>query len=274
VQTRNLLSLAYLTVDGAAPIDHIEAAAAGGFDAAGLRIVPPSHLAIDYGVIGNRECIREINRARERTGVKVFDIEVFTLNADTDVARFLPAFETSAEIGAAFVQVVSEDPDARRAADRFAALCDAAARFGLRVSLEFMRFRHLQTIEAALGLVSTAGRSNGGVLVDALHLARSGGTPAAVAALPPERIAYMQLCDAPAKAPPLEDLAHESRNRRLPAGDGELPLDELFDALPDDIPISVEVPRSIDAGRTTRERAVLAGDAARAYLAKYRAKRT
>ena len=112
-----------------------------------------------------------------------------------------------------------------------------------------------------------------GVLVDALHLARSGGTPAAVAALPPERIAYMQLCDAPAKAPPLEDLAHESRNYRLPPGEGELPLDELFDALPDDIPISVEVPRSVDAGRTTRERAVLAGDAARAYLTRYRARR-
>ena len=109
MQTRNLLSLAYLTVDGAAPIEHLEAAAAGGFDAAGLRIVPPSHLAIDYGVIGNPTCIREINRARERTGVGVFDIEVFTLNADTDVARFLPALETSAEIGASFVQAVSED---------------------------------------------------------------------------------------------------------------------------------------------------------------------
>ena len=79
----------------------------------------------------------------------MLDIEVFTLNADTDVARFLPALETSAEIGASFVQAVSEDPDAQRAVDRFAALCDAAARFGLRVALEFMRFRQLQTIEAA-----------------------------------------------------------------------------------------------------------------------------
>lgn len=272
MQTRNLLSLAYLTVDGAAPIDHLEAAAAGGFDAAGLRIVPPSHLAIDYGVIGNPARIREINRARERTGVGVLDIEVFTLNADTDVARWLPALETSAEIGASFVQAVSEDSDTRRAADRFAALCDAAAQFGLRVSLEFMRFRQLRTIEAAHALVTAAGRSNGGVLVDALHLDRSGGTPAAVAALPPARIAYMQLCDAPAEAPRLEDLAHESRTARLPPGEGELPLDELFDALPDDIPISVEVPRSIDTGRSAKERAVPAGDAVRAYLAKYRAR--
>ena len=167
---------------------------------------------------------------------------------------------------------VSEDPDQQRAADRFAALCEAAARFGLRVALEFMRFRQLRTIEAAAALVNAAGRSNAGVLVDALHLSRSGGSPTAVAALPPERIAYMQLCDAPANAPRLEELAQEARNDRLPPGEGALWLDELFDALPDNVPISVEVPRSIDIGRSAKERAVLAGDAARAYLAKYRAR--
>ena len=61
-----------------------------------------------------------INRARERTGVEVFDIEVFTLGERTDVAQLLPALETSAEIGASFVQAVSEDPDASRAAATFA----------------------------------------------------------------------------------------------------------------------------------------------------------
>jgi sugar phosphate isomerase/epimerase len=274
VQTRNLLSLAYITLGGAAPVEHLEAAAAGGFDAAGLRIVPLSHLNIDYGVIGNRERIREINRARERTGVRVFDIEVFTLGDKTDIASLRPALETSAELGASFVQAVSEDPDAARAADRFAALCDAAGGFGLRVAIEFMRFRNLATIEDTLALLEAAGRANGGVLVDALHLARSGGSPEAVAALPRDRIAYLQLCDAPAQSPPLEGLAHEARNERRMPGDGELPLDQLLDALPDDVPISVEVPRSIDAGRSATERAMLAGDAARAYLAKYRAQRS
>src|SRR5436190_15794604 len=106
MQTRNLLSLAYLTVDGTPPVEHIEAAAAGGFGAAGLRIVPPSHLKIDYGVVGNPARIREINRARERTGIAVLDIEICTLNAQIEVARFVPALETSAELGASFVQAV------------------------------------------------------------------------------------------------------------------------------------------------------------------------
>jgi len=272
VQTRNLLSLAYLTVNGADPVDHVEAAAAGGFDAAGLRIVPLSHLNIDYGVIGNRERIREINRARERTGVRVFDIEVFTLSEKTDVAQLLPALETSAELGASFVQAVSEDPDAGRAAATFAALCDASARFGLSVSLEFMRFRTLRTIEDALALLAAAARPSSGVLIDALHLARSGGSAAAVAAIPRDRIAYVQLCDAPAQSPSVDGLAHEARTERRLPGEGDLPLEDLFDALPDNVPISVEVPRSRDVGRTATERAVLAGDATRAWLAKYRAR--
>ena len=273
MQTHNLLSLAYITVGGAAPVEQLEAAAAGGFDAAGLRIVPLSHLNIDYGVIGNRERIREINRARERTGIRVLDVEVFTLGESTEVPTLLPALETSAELGASFVQAVSEDPDAARAAATFAALCDAAAGFGLRVSLEFMLFRNLRTIEDTVAMLEAAARPNGGVLVDALHLARSGGSPAAVAKVPRDRIAYVQLCDAPAKAPPLEGLAHEARNERRMPGEGELPLDQLLDALPDDVAISVEVPRSVDAGRSAKERAMLAGTAARAWLAKYRSRR-
>jgi sugar phosphate isomerase/epimerase len=274
MQTGNQLSLAYLSVNGAAPVEHIEAAAAAGFHAAGLRILAPTRVPLPHDVIGNAPRIREIRRACERTGIEVLDIEVFTLDAETDVARLRPALETAAEIGARYFQAVSEDADPQRAAERFGALCDAASGFGLAIALEFMRFRNLQTIEAADALVTAAGRSNGAVLVDALHLSRSGGNPAAVAALPRSHIAYMQLCDAPAKAPPLDELVHEARNDRLHPGEGSLWLDELLDALPPGVPISVEVPRSIDAGRSVHERAMLAGDAARRYLARYRMRGT
>ena len=44
-------------------------------------------------------------------------------------------------------------------------------------------------------------RPNASVLIDNLHLARTGGTVADVAAVAPERLPYVQLCDAPANAP-------------------------------------------------------------------------
>jgi len=262
-----VLSLAYLTVDGAGPVEHVDAAAAGGFTAAGLRILPPSHLTGAPAVVGNAVLLREIKRACARTGVGVFDTEVATLAADTDVATLLPMLETAAELGARFVQTVSEDPDRARAAGRFAVLCDAAAGFGLGVALEFMRFRCVRTIEDAAAIVAGAGRRNGGILVDALHLSRSGGDPTAVAAVPPERIAYLQLCDAPAEAPPPEALAQEARTNRLHPGDGALWLDALLGAVAADLPISVEVPCRADAGCTYGERAVRAGNAARRFLA-------
>jgi hypothetical protein len=114
VQTRNRLSLAYLTVNGTPPVEHLEAAAAGGFEAAGLRIVAPSHLTVDYGIVGDRERIREINRAKERTGVGVLDIEICTLDTNTDIERFLPALETAAQLGASFVQSAMRGQDRRR----------------------------------------------------------------------------------------------------------------------------------------------------------------
>jgi hypothetical protein len=272
MQSHNLLSLAYITLGGAGPVEHLEAAAAAGFDAAGLRIVPLSHLNIDYGVIGNRERIREINRARERTGVRVFDIEVFTLREGTDIAQFVPALETSAELGASFVQVVSEDPDAGRAAATFAALCDAAAKCGLRVAIEFMRFRNLQTIEAAnASWKRLAGRTPACSSMRCISAAR------AVARPPSQRFPVTaSLTCSCAMRPRSRRPSRASRTKRATSGgcqgDGDLPLEELFDVLPDDVPISVEVPRSSDVDRSATERAVNAGDATRAWLARYRAR--
>ena len=45
-----MLSLSYLTVDGAEPLEHVEAAAAGGFDGADVRLLaaaPDAPLSIE-----------------------------------------------------------------------------------------------------------------------------------------------------------------------------------------------------------------------------------
>ena len=131
----------------------------------------------------------------------------------------------------------------------------AAEEAGIRVALEFMAFRPLQDLESALALIDRCGADNVGVLIDALHLARSGGSPETVADIPAGRIAMAQLCDAPLAPPAFDELAAEARNGRLHPGEGELRLDELLDVLPDGLPISVEVPHFGDAGRSFVERA-------------------
>ena len=65
-----------------------------------------------------------------------------------------------------------------------------------------------------------------------------------VAALPPSRFRYIQLCDAPQARPETdEELLHQGRFERQFPGDGGLDLFELMAALPEGIPISLEAPR-------------------------------
>ena len=69
------LSLAHLTVLDADPLTLIDTAAAGRFDAIGLRIVPPMPTDQIVPVIGNERLIGEIEQRLDATGVRILDIE-------------------------------------------------------------------------------------------------------------------------------------------------------------------------------------------------------
>lgn len=260
-------ALGYLTIDGAGPIEQIVAAAAGGFASPGLRIRSPTHLRDRIDIVGRPDLTREAQRALAAHGIAGFDAEVITLAPTTRAGDHAPFLATAAELGCRFVQVVCEDADESRARDNLAALAEAAARHGLAVAIEFMAFRAWRSLEQAAALVAAIDRPGLGVVIDALHLARSGGTLQEVAALPRRHLAYAQICDAPAAAPADGDLAREARYGRLHCGEGGLDLRSLLAALPADAPLSVEVPHAALAGRPFAEKARIAGDAARRFLA-------
>jgi len=260
------LGLGYLSVAGAHPVEQIEAAAATGFSNVGLRLMAPLGLALAHDIVADAALRREIRRAQARTGVTVLDVDVLTLAAGTDMDAMARALDTAIEIGASIVQVVVEDSDLRRALDRFVRLCDRAAPPGLAVSLEFMRWRSLPSLQTARAFVLAADRPNANLCIDCLHLSRCGNVPADVAALPPGLVGYVQLCDAPAALPPDGALVVEARGGRMFPGDGALRLHALLDLLPAGTPLSLEVPRQQDAGRSPRERARLAAGAMRRFL--------
>lgn len=244
------LSLAYLTVDGATPLEQIEAAAVADFQMAGLRILPPSHLSQSGCAVGNADLTRKVRNACLQSGVKLLDAEVASLTGSISADDIAAIVATAAELEFRFVQTVIDDNDLSRAADNLAQLAEVAAQADLGIALEFMVFRPLQNLESALTLVDHCDADNVGILIDALHLARSGGSPKMVAAIPAGKIALAQLCDAPLASPAFDDLAAEARNGRMHPGAGELWLHELLDALPDGLPISIEVPLSGSAKRS------------------------
>lgn len=264
---RRAVGLAYLSVAGCDPVAHVEAAGAAGFAHVGLRLAAPRGLALAHPIAGDAARLRAIGDACRRCGVAVLDVDALTLAGDTDVAAFAPLLDAAAALGARFVQVVVEDADGARVRDNFGVLCDAAAARGLVVAVEFMAWRAVRTLGEAVALAVAGGRANAAVCVDALHLARSGGAPHDVAAMPRARLGYVQLCDAPAALPVGRTLVDEARGGRLHPGAGALPLRALVASLPAEVPISVEVARSADAGRSAEARARAAAAALDRFFA-------
>jgi sugar phosphate isomerase/epimerase len=234
--------LAPLTVLDVAPRELIPLAAEVGYRAIGIRLCAPTPGGLAYPLRPGSSDIREIRQLMDDLDVKVSDIEVVRIAPDTDVSAYSAAFEAGAELGATRVCVNIDDPDRARSIDCFGALCDLAAPYGLALDVEFMIWRPVATLEDAVEVVRSAARSNGYVMIDALHLFRSGGSAAAVAAIDQKFIGSVQLCDAPLATPEASGIVDEARSDRLLPGKGELPLLELLDALADDIPTAVEVP--------------------------------
>lgn len=237
------LGVAHLTALELPPPDLARQAARAGFQAVGLRLHPAMTGGIAYPSRPGTRAHHELRRLLAGEGLALNEIEFIQLTADIDVASFAGMLEAGADLGAACVTVSGDDADRARLTANFAALCDLAASFGLRVDLEFMRWRVVGSLEQAAAVVARADRPNGAVLLDALHLDRSGGAPAQLQDLPPGTIHAAQLCDARAAQPSTDaEVIAEAREGRLPPGEGELPLAELLRALPTDTVLSVEMP--------------------------------
>lgn len=237
------LGLAHFTCIGVPPVDLVRLAAKTGCASVGLRLSPAFPGAPFYELPTGSDAFRAMRRALADEGMRVYDIEFVTLGEDFVPASLAGILDSAAGLGARRLSVCGDDPDRPRLVARFAELCDLAAGFGMGVDLECMAWRQVASLPDAVRVVQAAGCPNGGVLVDALHLSRTGGSPDDLRAVPPGLIRHAQLCDAPAQAPgSMDAIIQEARAGRLPPGDGALPLAPLVAALPPTVALSIEVP--------------------------------
>ena len=238
-----VFSLAHLTLLDLPPAELIAVAARVGYQKVGLRLLPAAPGGAAYPLMRDAPALQDTLARMRDTGVGVFDLEIVRLGAGFQASEFLPFFEVGARLGAKAMLVAGDDPDEARLTASFAALCEASAPFGLSADLEFMPWTKVPDARTALRIVTGAGQANGGVLVDALHFARSATSLADIAAIPRHRMHYAQICDAPAEMPTTtEGLIHTARCERLLPGEGGIDLTGLFTTLAKDLPISVEIP--------------------------------
>lgn len=261
-------SLAHLTMIDASPLDLIDAAAAGGFDAIGPRIAAPQPGdVLAHPVIGNAPLIRELEARLAATGVQVWDIEVVWLAAHTIVADLAPMLELGQRLGARHLLVCGNDPEQGRLEANLAALAQLAGTFGLGVVFEFMPFVATKTLAEAVQTLVRIKQPNARLLIDALHLFRSGGSVSDLAALDKALCPYVHLCDARGPTPAGSDaLRAEARGGRYCPGLGDLPLADFLCAFPSGTPVAVEAPCADYTHLSFVERGRIAGAATRALL--------
>lgn len=238
-----LYSLAYLGAHRCSPAEAIAVAAAEGYQHVGLRLWPNAPGAAQQYLLGYPEALRETVAAQRDTGVGVLDLEIIRIDAGFDPHTWDALYDAGAALQARAILVAGDDRDEARLIESYARLCEVMAPYGLTADLEFMPWTGVPDAKAALRVVREAGQpANAGILVDALHFGRSHTTPDDIRAIPRALLHYAQICDAEAGTHfTHEEMIHTARCERLLPGEGSIDLAGLFDALPADLPISVEV---------------------------------
>ena len=159
------------------------------------------------------------------------------------------------ELGATRINSVSMDPDRSRSFDQFAQLAEMASAAGVEATVELSPGLTIGDLPTALAAVSHVGRPNFRLLIDTMHLIRSGASAADLAAIDPNLIGYAQISDAPLK-PAIPNYMEEAMFERMTPGTGELPLLDILSVLPSRLVLGIETPmrRQAEAGVGPRER--------------------
>jgi sugar phosphate isomerase/epimerase len=259
------ISLAALTVLEASPVEAVRIAARSGYSHVGLRPVPATPDEPHTPILSHLANQKELRHALAGEGIAVLDCEIVRLTPFVDWGQMELVIEFAAEFGAKRLLVADNDPDPDRSATSLARLAEISLTHGVVPCLEFMPWTCAPNLAAARERI--AGIANAALLIDAFHLARSGGSPPEIAQNE-AAIGYLQLCDIAGPIPPMDDILREARSDRMFPGEGDIDLVTLLRRLPK-VPISLEVPvdRLRDAGWSPEMRATRAIEAARKVIA-------
>ncbi|MGF7236797.1 MAG: sugar phosphate isomerase/epimerase family protein [Frankia sp.] len=263
------LSIEPLSVMGLPPVEYVGLAADLGlrYVALALSALPNPYGYPSFSLRDDLALRRETLAALRDRGVTVSLGDGFGLRPGMDIRDLAGDVAVVAELGAQRVNTVTFDPDFNRSVDQFGVLAEMAAEAGMETTLEFAPGLTIADLPTALDAVRAVGRPDFRLLIDTMHLVRSGSGPAEVAAVDPKLFGYIQLSDVPL-VPTIPDYNQEACFQRMVPGTGEAPLLEILDALPRHLVIGIEVPlrSQANAGVGPHERLSWCVDAARKLL--------
>ena len=182
--------------------DKLEAAALAGFD--GVEVMEGDLLAFEGSPA-------DVRRMAADLGITIDLYQPFRdfeampePQRSRNLDRAERKFDLMEELGTDLVLVCSNtsplalDDPARAAAD-LGAMAELGQRRGMRVGYEALSWgRHVRLWNQAWDIVQRARHPALGLIVDSFHTLALGDDPAGLAALPGDRIFFVQLADAPA----------------------------------------------------------------------------
>jgi sugar phosphate isomerase/epimerase len=213
---------------------------------------------------------RELLAAIDDRGVSISLGEGLLIAPGVDVRSYAGDLDIMAELRIPRINTVSLEPDRARTFDELAVLTDLAADRGVVTSVEPVPGLAIADLPTAMAAVEHVGRQEISLLIDTMHVARSGAGPDDLRSLPAERIGHVQLCDVPLRSTREHNYAEEAMYHRMAPGEGELPLADMLAALPSDRVVGLEVPMlsRAEAGIGAYDRLLPCVQSARALLAR------
>ena len=238
------LGIGFLSVFGLPPVELVNLAADLGCHYISTVVQGQPLVPLDFPPYSLRDAAlrKTLQAAMNQRGVTISLGDGFLVLPDAEMDSFSTDLDVLAELGVPWINAVSLDPDLHRTFDQFAALTELAAQRNIRTAVEPVPGLTVGDLPTALAALKHVGRNDFRLLIDTMHLMRSGATPADLAAIDPDLIGYAQLNDT-TLAPRLDNYMEEAMFERMVPGEGELPLHEILALLPPDIVIEIEVPR-------------------------------
>ena len=266
--SRNPLALHTWTLDTTPLAEVLRIARATGWDAVELR-----RIDFDRAESAGQSEAQLLDLVKQ-SGVAVSAVGVahgwmFADAAELEplVATFERSCVAAATLGAATVMspVDRERGDLNRAAASLRRVSDIAARYGVRLALEFnSQAAQFNSLESVRELLALSAHPACGLLLDTYHLHRSGRGGRGFAEVALEEIAYVQYSDVPR-----EGLEPGQTANRLPPGQGAVDFPQVFALLAEkgySGPLSYEAPNPAAWARDPTDVAREALEATRALL--------
>jgi sugar phosphate isomerase/epimerase len=266
----NALGIEFISMFALPPVECVNLAADLGCQHIGMMLSPmadnPHHYPA-WSLRSDAALRRDLIAVMRERNVSISLGEGFFAIPGRDIRNSTADLELMRELGVKRICTLSVGGELNFAFDQIAMLAEMTGVLDMELVIEFGPCVGIADLPTAASAMQHVNKPNTRLLIDTMHLYRSGSTAADLVKLGLDKIGYVQLCDAPVISIQ-PSYVEEAKYERMVPGTGELPLIDVLKVLPPQLVIGLEVPQRAlaTAGTGPRERLGASVAAARRLL--------